>query len=336
MFCEMCGKRLEDGNAFCPFCGYRTEPVHATVGDEAPVPTDEAVSWIQNGSVFENEEDTLTSAEFPVNRYAAGNNAYGMPMQRIPYMHQQINSKVQNEKPSAKKKNGGKTAIIIVLVVVLLVIVAFGAFWFITDGKLFSSDIFNKNSDDAVEVTTTAVTVPEGVFSPDTEVSDKSYYVNIATVTIYKGPDASAYKAVCSLSKDEVLVAKGSHSSYPEWLYVYSAKTNDYGWISAAFLSDPESENTTTDANTSTEIVYYDVASRFDVMVNVGEGHGLNLRRQPDTSDPDNVILLLPDKAKVLVLGVSSKNTKWYYVEYTDEYGTYYGYIHSDHTQRFY
>lgn len=334
MFCEMCGKKIEDGNAFCPFCGYRSEPVHTMVGEEAPVPTDEAVSWIQNNDVFSDDENTLTSADFSVNRYSAGNAAYGMPTQETPYMQQQVNNKIHNEKPAAKKKNGGKITIIIVLVAVLLIGVAFGAFWFITDGKLFSSD---KNTDAGADETTTAVvTVPEGVFSPDTTVSDKNYYVNISTLTIYKGPDAASYKAVCNVSKDDVLVVKGSHSGYSEWLYVYSAKTNDYGWVSAAFISEPESENTTTDANTATEIVYYDVASRFDVMVNVGEGHGLNLRRKPDTTDPDNIILLLPDKAKVLVLGVSGENSKWYYVEYTDEYGTYYGYIHSDHTQRFY
>ena len=78
------------------------------------------------------------------------------------------------------------------------------------------------------------------------------------------------------------------------------------------------------------------MSARFTVMINVGEGHNLNLRRQPDTSDPDNVILLIPDRSTAHVLGVSRNDPKWYYVEYSDGYFTYYGYIHSDHTVRYY
>ena len=338
MFCEKCGKRLEDSSTFCPYCGYKADLPQSVIGTAEPVYMQEDLSRVNVGTPFGAEKayqptENAFSVEYPSAGKVIRMNENLRPVQGVP------DSGKAADRPSAKKKGGAKTAIIAVVVAVLVIAIAFGAFWFITDGKLFKSDIFNKDGTGETEQveTTTSVYVPSEIFSPDTSSADKEYYVNIATVTVYKGPDTSAYRAVCNVSKDEVLIAKGSHSDYPEWLYVYSAKNNKYGWVSAALLSEKNSsEAETTDVNTNTEVVYYDAASRFDIMINVGEGHSLNLRRQPDTTDPNNIILQIPDKANVLVLGVSGKNAKWYYVEYTDEFGTYYGYVHSDHTQRYY
>ncbi len=298
MFCEKCGKKIDDSNKFCPYCGYKLEAL-PPVG-YAPSPTE-------------------------VTRTGAADYA---PVNAEP----------------APKKNGGKIALIVVLVLVLLVGVVFGVLWITTDGELFSGGKQEKENADTVGVvdntTASQATNPTAAvttLTPDNFQEDVTCYVNVASVTLYKGPDASAYKAICTASKDDALVIKGTHSEYPEWVYVYSARTNDYGWITSALVSEQKTtELPTTDVNTNTEVIYYDVTARFDVMINVGEGHNLNLRRQPDTADPDNVILLIPDRATATVLGVSSKDSLWYYVEYTDEFATYYGYIHSDHVIRYY
>lgn len=291
MFCEMCGKQLENGTSFCPYCGYK----------------------IQAPDSDTNGLQVVGGQDYSLEGYDA------QPI---------------------KKKSGGKIAAIIALAAVLVAGVGFGIFWFVTDGELFNKEAAQQaaQSGEVSETTQIPAGSPSATtLSPDTTQVDRICYVNVETVTLYKGPDASVYKAVCTASKDDTLTVKGTHSSYPEWIYVYSSRTNDYGWISSALVSEQKaSEIPTTDFNSNTEVMYYDVAARFDVMIDVGEGHNLNLRRQPDTTDPENVIILIPDKAYATVLGVSSKDTLWYYVEYTDGFATYYGYIHSDHTIRYY
>ncbi len=329
MFCEKCGRKLEDSNSFCPYCGYKITIVQRDVAFSAS-----DLPLVQNGFVYtETDPDRMRGI-----MTQEGFN--GVPLNATPgYIEPVVENKHGFVRPDSAGKKKGVLVAVIITVVIFVIAAAFGAFWLITDGELFKSDKFSSNKEaEVTEPQTTVAASDTGeIFSPDTTVADRSCYVNVGTAILYRGPDTSVYKAVINVSKDDVLVVKGSHKAYPGWLYVYSAKTNDYGWISEALVSENKStDTTTTDVNTNTEVIYYDSASRFDVMINVGEGHNLNLRRQPDTTDPDNVIMLLPDKAKALVLGVSSINNKWYYVEYTDEFATYYGYIHSDHTQRIY
>ncbi|MBR5827291.1 MAG: zinc ribbon domain-containing protein [Clostridia bacterium] len=101
--------------------------------------------------------------------------------------------------------------------------------------------------------------------------------------------------------------------------------------------TEPSSQPTTVNPElTQKDVWYYDESDRFGILIDVGEGYNLNLRRQPDTSDPNNVIVMIPNKGYATVLGVSSKDLQWYYVEYTDEFSTYYGYIHSQYTMRQY
>lgn len=336
MFCEKCGKKLEEGNKFCPYCGYKLEIrgesfeyVRDSFPEEYEFSAQTEAFNITGSTDLSSYSDIPSQMEF--NPQQTGNSSYGYP----------VNEAVAQP---VRKKSGAGVAMIVILVAVLILGVAFGAFWIITDGELFESDLFNKEEThqeekNEEEETSQNVTEPSSptTLNPDTYTAEKTCYVNVETVTLYKGPDTSVYKAVCNASKDEALVIKGSHSKYPDWLYVYSAKTNEYGWISSALVSEKQTaELPTTDVNSNTEVIYYDAAARFDVMINVGEGHNLNLRRQPDTADPDNVILLIPDRAKAKVLGVSRKDSLWYYVEYTDEFATYYGYIHSDHTIRYY
>ncbi len=327
MFCEKCGRKLEDTTSFCPYCGYKVTILQRNAdfsGSSSDIPL------VQKGFVYTGT-DAGTFAQEGVN---------GVSMNTTPgYVEPAAENKHGLVRTDSAEKKKGILVAVVIAVVIFVIAAAFGAFWLITDGELFKSDKLSSNKETELTepLTTVAASDTGEIFTPDTTVADISCYVNVGTAILYKGPDTSAYKAVVNVSKDDVLVVKGSHKAYPGWLYVYSAKTNDYGWISEALLSENKSTDTaTTDVNTNTEVIYYDSASRFDVMINVGEGHNLNLRRQPDTTDPDNVIMLLPDKARVLVLGVSSINNKWYYVEYTDELGSYYGYIHSDHTQRFY
>lgn len=325
MFCEMCGKRLEDTSKFCPYCGHKISV------DPSSEPTN-YIDEIEKAPVAEYSPKTditpvISTASQPTDKSVS------------------LSPPAEERYSQPEKKKGGNKAIIAVLVIVLLLGAAFGAFWFITDGELFNSELFNKETTqptDSQNIEDTALpsvnsATSQSVLAPDTAMADEIRYVNVASAAVYAGPDTSVYKAICNASKGDALVVKGTHSNYPDWIYVYSSKVNAYGWISAALLSESEyAEVPTTDFNTNTEVLYYDASARFDVMISVGEGHNLNLRRQPDTTDPDNVIVLIPDRARATVLGLSSKDTLWYYVEYTDEFATYYGYIHSDHTLRYY
>lgn len=317
MFCEMCGKQLEDTSKFCPYCG------HKIFDGSSAEPTNyiEVMEGNPVGGFTESTDNTSQGG--------------------VGYQQTERSGHISQADSQPAKKKSGKAAIIAVSVIVLILGIAFGAFWYITDGELFESEIFNKEATQQSESGTTVQNVTGSAsyepLSPDIICEDEIYYVNIGSVTVYEGPDASVYKAAFGASEDDMLILKGTHSDYPEWLYVYSSYANDFGWIPEALVSKQKStEAPTTDVNTNKEVIYYDSASRFDVMINVGEGHNLNLRRQPDTTDPENVIVLIPDKAQATVLGLSSKDTLWYYVEYTDEFATYYGYIHSDHVLRYY
>ena len=325
MFCEMCGKRLEDTSKFCPYCGHK---IFVDPSSEPANYIDEIEKTPVAGCPSKTDSTPVISTD-------------SQPTDKS------VRLSPPAEKPHSQpeKKKGGNKAIIAVLVIVLLLGAAFGAFWFITDGELFDSELFNKettqpaDSQTVDDTTLPSVTssASQWVLAPDAAMADEIRYVNVASAAVYAGPDTSVYKAVYNASEGDALVVKGTHSSYPDWVYVYSSKANANGWISAALLSESEyAEVPATDFETNSEVLYYDVSARFDVMINVGEGHNLNLRRQPDTTDPDNVIVLIPDRAHATVLGLSSKDTFWYYVEYTDEFATYYGYIHSDHTLRYY
>ena len=336
MFCKMCAKEVEVNASFCPYCGYKLK-LSQSVTDDDMLSENEALSHINKGSVFYEKTNSAQQLR--------DNPVYGYP-QTDKECGGQASSRLVQQSGAAisvntdMKKSVASTVIITAVVTVIVMCIIFGFFQLEAEGKLFGKGISERGGTENSEglETTTSFYIPDReIFTPDTLVVDLECYANIGIVTVYKGPDTSVYKAICNVLKDESLIVKGFHTDYPEWFFVYSAKTNDYGWVYAALVSEKKStENVTQSVNTNTEVRYYDVAARFDVAINVGEGYSLNLRRQPEVDHTDNIILQIPDKAKVLVLGESAKDPGWYYVEYIDEFGTYYGYVHSDYTQRYY
>ncbi len=374
MFCEECGKKIEENNKFCPYCGYKLpgetsfpQQAYASDYNSNQASADEGFIYIDTDGQSE-----ATDVGYINNGQAYGEAPYtAYPKSPVGGAPQTCYGDGHNYEGAAypqppKKKGRAPIIAVTVAIIAAVMVIAVGIFYFVTDGEFFESDIFNKesssqdegedkdenkdsygdeaqdgnNSDSSVDKEegstkpseNVTVTAPDRL-EPDKLYNDVDYYVNITSVTIYKGPDAKNYDAVCAASKDEVLTIKGGTTKTADWVYVYCPRTNCYGWVETAFISADKEEDTTAPENTD-GVTYFDVSARFYAAVAVGEGHNLNLRREPDTENKDNVILLIPDGGSVYVLGISSADSNWYYVEYTDQFGTYYGYAHRDFIER--
>ena len=255
-----------------------------------------------------------------------------------------------------KPKKNGLVIGLIVAITAVVIAIAGATVWFVSDGELFKGDSDkssqvdsdddkdnedDKNEadaeqDDTVEITGNTRILDaydeNAIFAPEKLYNDADYYICYDVAALYSESGGYCRGQIAQLDANDVVTVKGAMEGY-NWVYVYCKELDIYGWIEPSAISPNRVD--AADLNSDRrEVAYYADYNCRDAVVNVGSGHNLNLRTIPGSTDDSTIILLVPNRETVKIIGVSVSTPKWYYVCYESyDYGKLYGFMSGDYLQ---
>ena len=351
MFCENCGKEIENGSLFCGHCG---EKINYSDGfGDSQGYIDEAVDaapehYEGNATDFGGDQGYVQSYGNYDAQYGGPYDGYGQPYDQ------------QQDFPTPPQKTK-KNPLVIVLIVVLVVAVlglGFAAVWFATDGDLGS--LFNKEdssqsysdassdseaSADGEEEDTLPKTEQTGntrilaayderkVSEPATLYKDVDYYISCRAAALYAEGDKYKYGQIAQLDVNDIVTVKGATPG-SNWVYVYCPELGIFGWIEPGSIS-PKMVSAADAEIEKHQVSYYEDFECFTAKVKVGSRYHLYLRNVPSDKNDADIIYSVDDQQIVNIIGRSTADSGWYYVYYdSPDQGRLYGFMYSQYLVR--
>ena len=229
-FCPNCGEALEDrAMLFAGRKDKREKQMEKEDGPKVPVSLE--------GMIFDESEPLETVAE------------------SLEEKTQVTETTEKNGKKSRKGTTAGKILVLIILCCTLAV-TAFG----LADYFGIRPELAGLVNSFSVKKQTTQGNVQrdfihgDTIVAPDREYRDQTAYVFSGEGLILRKGPANSFAPLHSLTDlTQVSILGGSLAS-PEWVYVYCAEKDSYGWVDGSFLcSDVIAESLISEQNVSVE-----------------------------------------------------------------------------------
>ena len=208
------------------------------------------------------------------------------------------------------------------------------------NGRVTTTDAPDTTADSQITASTTAATSASNanLYEPETHYSPVVYYVSSPDGLLLKSGPGMNYDTLMKIANGSAVEIRGGAASDKNWVYIYYADANVYGWINNTLISSSKTPATAAPVPPTNGTYSADIYSRPDVdyyqssfyanVVNVGSDR-LMLRSSPDTSTKNNITFKMPNGFSVLVLGQSKINPNWYFVYFVNNGIEYSGFASS-------